>query len=215
MTPPGPASRSRISASDIASAIVRAIESGERHPGERLVEADLCLRFGTGRQAVREALQQLKAAGVVEIVPNRGAHILAISAEQAILTLEVTELLFGLAARSAARRIAAGADASSLERAVAELEACRDAGDAASYMHARRHLFGALAHTAANPELTRSLDQARVHVMRGQFGFAMMRHEHAAELAQVGKLVLAGQAAEAEVAARTYVERIRNRLETP
>ena len=205
-----PAPTLRTSAGEIARAIVQGIESGELHPGERLVEADLCLRFATGRQTVREALQQLKAAGVVAIVPNRGAHILAISAQQAVQTLEVTELLFGLAARTAARRIAGGADAASLEAAIGELDAC---DEASGYMHARRHLFGALAQIAANPELTRVLDQARVHVMRGQFGFATMRVEHAGELAEVGRLVLSGRSAEAESAARRYVERIRLRLE--
>ncbi|WP_408587001.1 GntR family transcriptional regulator [Novosphingobium sp.] len=201
------------SSEEIARAIVQGLEAGEFAPGQRLVEADLCLRFGVGRQAVREALQRLKMVGVVDIVPNRGAHILHMTPEQAALTLEVTELLFGLAARTAARRIAAGSGTATLEHAIGELDACADGAAAVDYMRARRHLFGALAQIADNPELTRLLDQTRVHVLRGQFGFAGLRQDHARELAAIGRLVLAGQCAEAEAQARAHVERIRLHLE--
>ncbi len=198
---------------EIARAIIQGLEAGEFAPGQRLVEADLCLRFGVGRQAVREALQRLKMVGVVDLVPNRGAHILHMTLEQAALTLEVTELLFGLAARTAARRIARGAGTAALEHAVGELDACADGAAAADYMRARRHLFAALAQIAENPELTRILDQTRVHVLRGQFGFASLRQDHARELARIGRLVLAGHSAEAEAQARAHVERIRLHLE--
>lgn len=202
------------SSEDIARAVIQGLEAGEFAPGQRLVEADLCLRFGVGRQAVREALQRLRMVGVVDIVPNRGAHILHMTLEQAALTLEVTELLFGLAARTAARRIAAGAGTATLDHAIAELDACTDGTAAApDYMRARRHLFAALAQIAENPELTRILDQTRVHVLRGQFGFASLRQDHARELAAIGRLVLAGDCAEAEAQARAHVERIRLHLE--
>lgn len=197
----------------IVHEIIRSLEAGDLAPGERLVEADLCLRFGAGRQAVREALQHLKAMGVVEIVPNRGAHVVAVSRDRAVMTLEVTELLFGLVARTAARRVAAGASSAAIERVVAELDACTTGGSAESYMSARRHLFAALAEVAGNSELTRILQQVRVHALRGQFGFAGFRAEHAAELAAIGRLVLSGEGASAEAASRAYVERIRQHLE--
>lgn len=216
MPSPAPAAKTPAalpSSEEIARAVIQGLEAGEYAPGQRLVEADLCLRFGVGRQAVREALQQLKMVGVVDIVPNRGAHILHMTLEQAALTLEVTELLFGLAARTAARRIAGGAGTAALEQAVAELDACGDGAAAGDYMRARRHLFAALAQIAENPELTRILDQTRVHVLRGQFGFASLRPDHARELAAIGRLVLAGRTAEAERQARAHVERIRLHLE--
>lgn len=203
----------RPASDEIVRGVVQALEAGELSFGERLVEADLCLRFGVGRQAVREALQHLKLIGVVEIVPNRGAHILHMTRERAVLTLEITELLFGLVARTAARRIAAGACPVALEQAVAEIDGSVAADSPADYMRARRHLYAALAQIADNPELTRILYQVRVHVLRGQFGFASLRADHAPELGAIGRLVLAGQGEQAETASRAHVERIRRHLE--
>jgi DNA-binding GntR family transcriptional regulator len=110
-SPGAAANRARTTAADIARIVVEGLEAGEFSPGQRMVEADLCLRFGVGRQIVREALQHLHAIGVVALEPNRGAHIIHVTRDQAVMTLELTELLFGLVSRTAARRIAAGADA--------------------------------------------------------------------------------------------------------
>lgn len=207
------ASRAKTTAAEIARTIVEGLEAGEFAPGQRLVEADLCLRFGVGRQIIREALQHLSAYGVVALEPNRGAHIIHVTREQAVMTLELTELLFGLVSRSAARRIAAGCDASRLSGAIEALLVSAQSENPADYMRARRHLFAALSHIAGNPELSRIMEQVRVHVMRAQFGFAAFKSGHAHELAEIGRTVLAGNSEAAEELSRTYVRRIREFLQ--
>ena len=201
------------SAAEIARTVIEALEAGEFAPGQRMVEADLCLRFGVGRQIIREALHHLNAYGVVALEPNRGAHIIHVTREQAVMTLELTELLFGLVSRSAARRIAAGCDASRLSGAIEELLVSAQSDNPADYMRARRHLFAALSHIAGNPELSRIMEQVRVHVMRAQFGFAAFKSGHAHELAEIGRTVLAGNSEAAEELSRTYVRRIREFLQ--
>lgn len=52
-----------------------AILSGELKPGEALVETELATQLGISRAPLREALQQLSAEGLVEIVPYRGAAV--------------------------------------------------------------------------------------------------------------------------------------------
>ena len=197
----------------IARDVIDRLESGEFAPGQRLVEADLCLRYGAGRQIIREALQHLNAQGIVALEPNRGAHIVHVSREDAIMTLELTELLFGLVSRSAARRIAAGADDSRLRAAIQELVQASQHEDRALYMRARRHLFAALSHIAGNAELSRIMDQVRVHAMRAQFGFADFRRGHAQELAEIGRTVIAGECASSEERARNYVRCISESLQ--
>src|SRR5580693_8157934 len=97
-------SESTVSASQaVVEGVIAALGEGRLSPGQRLVEADLCLRFGVGRNAVREALQRLVSEGVVELSRHKGATIREISPEQALQVLELTELLVGLAARAAAR----------------------------------------------------------------------------------------------------------------
>jgi DNA-binding GntR family transcriptional regulator len=53
----------------------RAILAGELTPGTPLRQDELAERFGTSRIPVREALRQLKAEGLVSILPNRGATV--------------------------------------------------------------------------------------------------------------------------------------------
>lgn len=192
--------------------IIEALEVGDFSPGQRLVEAELCERFGVGRQAVRDALQQLQTRGVVTIIPNRGAAIVKLSPQQGADTLQVTELLFGLAAESAARQIAQGAIGERLERAIAELENLQDGAGPRDFVAARRHFYSALARTANNDELSHLLTHVRVHVLRAQYGFLRLRRQHAAELIEVGKRILAGDTARAGTSSREHVRQLQNIL---
>lgn len=53
----------------VTDAIRHSLRSGDLVPGQRLVENDLAESYGTTRSAVREALQDLAAEEIVEIVP--------------------------------------------------------------------------------------------------------------------------------------------------
>lgn len=80
-----------------------AILSGEYQPGERLVEDRLSEAFGISRVPIREALRALASDGLVEVRPNRGASVAAISPAMAADLVEVRAMLEGLNARLAAR----------------------------------------------------------------------------------------------------------------
>ncbi|MGW5386301.1 GntR family transcriptional regulator [Nocardia sp. NPDC003963] len=58
-----------------ASAIRAKIMSGEIPIGAQLGQADLAASLGVSRTPVREALRQLQAGGLIEVVPNRGAIV--------------------------------------------------------------------------------------------------------------------------------------------
>lgn len=74
-------------------------------PGERLDESRLCEHFNVSRTPVREALRQLAATGLVEIIPNRGAFVSDISLPVVIEMFEVMAELEAMCGRLAARRI--------------------------------------------------------------------------------------------------------------
>lgn len=59
----------------VAEALARAIVSGRLRNGQRLNEVQLARQFQVSRAPVREALRQLAAEGLVEIVPRRGAFV--------------------------------------------------------------------------------------------------------------------------------------------
>jgi DNA-binding FadR family transcriptional regulator len=60
----------------IAAELRRLIAAGEIPPGGRIpTEAALCSQFGVSRTTVREAIQALRACGVLEVTPGRGSFI--------------------------------------------------------------------------------------------------------------------------------------------
>lgn len=61
-----------------------AITEGIYKPGDRLVERELCERFDVSRPSVREALRQLEAECLIDIVPNRGPSVRVMTAEEVL-----------------------------------------------------------------------------------------------------------------------------------
>lgn len=94
----GPAARPR--GVDQARAELEAmILSGELQPGDRLNELALAARFGISRAHLREAVRALEEARLVQVVPNRGAHVRKLDLSEA---LELFDVRAGFA-RSAGR----------------------------------------------------------------------------------------------------------------
>ena len=89
---------------EVVDLVRRAIHEGDFVPNQRLVEGDLSVQFGASRAAVRTALVQLAAEGLVERVQNRGARVRAVSLDEAIEISEVRMVVEGLCAAKAAAR---------------------------------------------------------------------------------------------------------------
>lgn len=83
----------------IAMQLEEDIVLGRLHPRERLVEQELAERFGTHRAAVRQALFELDAKGIIERIPNRGAIVRDLSPEDVQQIYEVRAELETMAAR--------------------------------------------------------------------------------------------------------------------
>ena len=63
---------------------------------QRLVEVDLCERFGCGRFAVRAAIPVLASEGLVDVQRHRGARVRVIPLAEAVEITEVRLLPEGL-----------------------------------------------------------------------------------------------------------------------
>ncbi len=98
------AARTRMPATDIANALLELIVAQVYQPGERVIEQDVADRFGVSRGPVREALRILAAKGVLKIEPQRGASVVRFSDEEARDAIDISAVIFGLAARRAAER---------------------------------------------------------------------------------------------------------------
>ncbi|MET0702592.1 MAG: GntR family transcriptional regulator, partial [Mycobacterium sp.] len=84
--------------------IERMIVFGELTAGALVSEAVIMTKTGLGRTPVREALQVLARNRMVEIHPNRGVLIPAVSVEAELKLLELRRVLEVLAVRLAAER---------------------------------------------------------------------------------------------------------------
>lgn len=77
------------------------IVDGRLAAGEHLREEEIAAEVGCSRTPVREAIRRLAADGMVEFVPNRGAHVATWSERNLAEIFELRAVLEGLAARRA------------------------------------------------------------------------------------------------------------------
>ncbi len=95
----------------IAYELERSILTGAVRPGAHLGQRDICDRFLVSRTPVREALRKMQALGLVDLVPNRGATVRALTQQDIEEVFDLRAELEGYAAELATRNADAGFDA--------------------------------------------------------------------------------------------------------
>jgi DNA-binding GntR family transcriptional regulator len=75
------------------------IMDGELKPGDHLIERELCELLDVSRPSLREALRQLEAEGLIDIIPNRGPMVRRIDHASFLELWEVRLTLEPLVAR--------------------------------------------------------------------------------------------------------------------
>ncbi|MCL1895013.1 MAG: GntR family transcriptional regulator [Clostridiales bacterium] len=69
----------RLLSTDLAFKLRIEILTERIRPGEKLTEQAICEQYSVSRTPVREALRNLEAEGLVEMIPNRGAFVIGLS----------------------------------------------------------------------------------------------------------------------------------------
>lgn len=90
---------------ELLAALRDFIVEGHLEDGARVPERALCERFSISRTPLREALKVLAAEGLIELLPNRGARVRALSAADLHEVFDVMGGLESLAGRLACERI--------------------------------------------------------------------------------------------------------------
>jgi DNA-binding GntR family transcriptional regulator len=80
------------------------IVDGYYPQGVKLTEQTLANEFSVSRLTIREVLGDLESQGLVEKKPNKGTVVRRIDSESLFETMEIREVLEGLAARLAAQK---------------------------------------------------------------------------------------------------------------
>lgn len=81
------------------------ILNGKYQEGDSLIETKLSEELGVSRTPIREALRQLELEGLVQSIPNKGAIVKGISAQDIQDIYTIRMMIEGLAARWAAEKI--------------------------------------------------------------------------------------------------------------
>lgn len=194
----------------VTAALRAAILAGEYAPKQRLVEVDLCERFGTSRFVLRAALQELAAQGLVEFQRNRGARIREVSLPEAIEITEIRILLEGLLAARAAERVTTS-ESAALRQVVKDMRTAVGTSELLAYSELNGRLHSLIRDLADHQTASRLLRQLRDQTLRHQFSLSLVPGRPAVSLPQHEAIVAAIVARDperAEQAMRSHLQSV-------
>lgn len=134
------------------------ITEGVYKPGDRPTERELCERLGVSRPSLREALRQLEAEGLIDILPNRGPMIRTIDAKSFLEIWEVRLTLETLVARRFALN-GSPKQIDRLEAAIDGMDRALHAKDVAAIKRAKHEFFEAFSEGGNNAVLAGYIEQ--------------------------------------------------------
>lgn len=159
-------------------------------PGSKLNERALCEELKVSRTPLREAIKMLAAEGLVELLPNRGAVAMELSAQDIADTFEVIAGLEGLSGELAAQRIT-DAELAEIRALHFEMLAAYTRRDLPTYYSINALIHRHINAAARNPVLTQTYGtvNARLQALRfrsncdeAKWARAMGEHERMVEL---------------------------------
>jgi DNA-binding GntR family transcriptional regulator len=192
---------------EVREHIKNMIHQGEVRPGERINEQALAQRLQIGRATAREALRSLEQAGLVRIIPNRGAEVRKLSLEDALHLYDVRAGLAHASGRLIALRIGQE-DEEKLLSLLAEMETAVEGRNHEKYQRLNATFHEVLMQTTRNPRLIAMNDavenELKLYLRKGVFTLAQIRvscleHRKILEAAMSGKAEAAGDAFEQHI----------------
>ncbi|WP_371785990.1 GntR family transcriptional regulator [Streptosporangium subroseum] len=194
----------------VQEAIRGAILRGDYAPRQRLIEAELCERFGSSRFEIRNALQELASHGLVEFQPNRGARVREITFAEVIEITEVRRMLEGFEAARAAERVTK-AEAAALKQITRDMRAAVGRSELLRYSDLNKQLHGAIRDIAAHETSARLLRRLRDQTVRHQFSLSLVPGRPSVSLPQheaIVEAVIAKDPSAAEAAMHAHLQSV-------
>jgi DNA-binding GntR family transcriptional regulator len=137
---------------EVADRLRELIRDGMLEPRARVNELELAERFGISRTPLREAIKILATEGLLDLLPNRGARVASISAEETDEVIEVVAGLEAMAGDLACRSITDGEVAEIAAKHASMLDAWRSQ-DNAAYFKLNREIHEAIMAASRNRTL--------------------------------------------------------------
>lgn len=192
----------------VADYIKNGIRTGKFAAGQRLIASDLASELGVSLGVVREALSLLDGAGLIELLPNRGAQIRSLSRDDVRQIFELREALEGQAAALAARNLSGLKPRQALTDAFKEADRAAAAADAPAYRSANAAFHQAILALADNPRLVEIASELTVPIYRLQLTMLLDDAELKAAAAghqRIMDAILAGDAERARTEMQDHV----------
>jgi DNA-binding GntR family transcriptional regulator len=136
----------------VVEQIQQMIIEGALAPGTRLNERLLCEKLGVSRTPLREALKILAALGLVELLPNRGAAVVRLSAQDIAESFEMISHLESMAGELACARIT-DPEINEIRALHFEMLACHARRDLPAYYRTNQQIHDLLNRAARNEVL--------------------------------------------------------------
>lgn len=178
--------------------------------GQRLIEADLVRDYGVSRGSLREAFRLLSAAGLVELVPNRGAVVRKFSPVELAQIFQIREVLEGLSTRLAAERIREGDNNKRLLEAAKPFMKRRYAKTSASFIEDNRRFHLSIVAIGGNEPLESLIAQMQLPLLMLQLRNSLSAERierSAAEHKMIAAAILNGKPEAADQAMRAHLRR--------
>lgn len=185
---------------DVSDLLRNDILNGDFPPGERLIELQLAERYGVGRAAIRSAIVELSAEGLVIHETNRGAAVRRVSIAEAIEIAEARGALEGLLARRTAER-ASDAEREELRGIVADMHSAVSANRHGEYSELNRLLHRRIREMSGHATASELVAILRNRGAHHQFRLATMPGRSSDSLPQHAAIVDAIVAGDGDAAA--------------
>ena len=202
-----------MSSSRVFRGIMRDLEDGRLVPGQILAETSLAGQYGVGRNAVREAMQQLAARGVVDLSRHRSPTIRRLDLAETFEILAVASAMTTLAAQAAAQGYDPGLHAELVATTLDALAQADAIDEPGMFSRARRHFYRVLLGIGSNRELQRLFPAISMHIIYAQYQSRRLRGIRLADYRAIMEAVMRNNAVAAQAAAHAHVEHVGTAIE--
>jgi len=172
----------------VAERLRALIVEGVLAPGAHLNERVLCGQLQVSRTPLREALRTLAAEGIVELLPNRGAVVAALSRADVEHAFELMGALEALAGELAAQR-ATPAEIDELRALHFEMLAAHARRDLPGYYRLNAEIHRRIARCARNPVLADAHDRLNARLQALRFRSNLVHDKWDAAVAEHGAMI--------------------------
>jgi DNA-binding GntR family transcriptional regulator len=173
------------------------------------VASELATRLGVGLNVVRESLSVLDGAGLLDVLPNRGAVVKSLSRDDIAEIFQIREALEGQAACLAARNITRDGARQRLQEAFELADKAAHAGDVGTYRIANGEFHRAILEIAGNRRLIESATELTVPIYQLQLHLLLdgtALRSAAAGHKRIVDAILSGNATLAQQAMQAHIE---------